>query len=68
MPDIDPNVADGLLDVPVPADTEPKEPQDTQEHQEPKAPAVTEPKDPPEPKAPANEVLDFDIADYQSVP
>jgi hypothetical protein len=30
MPDIDPNVADGLLDVPepvVPADTESKEPQ-----------------------------------------
>ena len=50
MPDIDPNVADGLLDVPVvPEDTEPKEPQAPQE--------------PQEPKAPANEVLDFDIAD-----
>ena len=34
MPDIDPNVADGLLNVPtpaVPADTEPKEPQAPQE-------------------------------------
>lgn len=61
MPDIDPNVADGLLDVPVvPADTEPKEPQAPQEPQEPKAPAEPEPQ---EPKAPANEVLDFDIAD-----
>ena len=61
MPDIDPNVADGLLDVPVvPADTEPKEPQAPQEPQEPKAPAQPEPQ---EPKAPANEVLDFDIAD-----
>lgn len=52
MPDIDPNVADGLLDVPkpvVPENTEPKEPQAPQE--------------PQEPKAPANEVLDFDIAD-----
>ena len=50
MPDIDPNVADGLLDVPVvPEDTEPKEPQAPQE--------------PQEPQAPANEVLDFDIAD-----
>lgn len=58
MPDIDPNVADGLLDVPepvVPADTEPKEPQAPKEPQEPQAPQ--------EPKAPANEVLDFDIAD-----
>ena len=69
MPDIDPNVADGLLDVPtpvVPADTEPKEPQapqEPQEPQEPKAPAEPEPKSPQEPKAPANEVLDFDIAD-----
>ena len=64
MPDIDPNVADGLLDVPVvPADTEPKEPQAPQEPQEPKAPAEPEPKAPQEPKAPANEVLDFDIAD-----
>ena len=64
MPDIDPNVADGLLDVPVvPADTEPKEPQAPQEPQEPKAPAEPEPKSPQEPKAPANEVLDFDIAD-----
>ena len=67
MPDIDPNVADGLLDVPVvPADTEPKEPQapqEPQEPQEPKAPAEPEPKAPQEPKAPANEVLDFDIAD-----
>ena len=61
MPDIDTNVADGLLDVPVvPADTEPKEPQAPQEPQEPKAPAEPEPQ---EPKAPANEVLDFDIAD-----
>lgn len=61
MPDIDPNVADGLLDVPkpvVPADTEPKEPQAPQEHQEPQ-----KPQEPKEPKAPANEVLDFDIAD-----
>lgn len=59
MPDIDPNVADGLLDVPVvPADTEPKEPQAPQEPQEPQEPQV-----PQEPKAPANEVLDFDIAD-----
>lgn len=61
MPDIDPNVADGLLDVPkpvVPADTEPKEPQAPQEPQEPH-----EPQEPQEPKAPANEVLDFDIAD-----
>ena len=64
MPDIDPNVADGLLDVPVvPEDTEPKEPQAPQEPQEPKAPAEPEPKAPQEPKAPANEVLDFDIAD-----
>ena len=63
MPDIDPNVADGLLDVPVPEDTEPKEPQAPQEPQEPKAPAEPEPKSPQEPKAPANEVLDFDIAD-----
>lgn len=69
MPDIDPNVADGLLDVPkpvVPADTEPKEPQAPQapqEPQEPKAPAEPKPKEPQEPKAPANEVLDFDIAD-----
>ena len=67
MPDIDPNVADGLLDVPVvPADTEPKEPQapqEPQEPQEPKAPSEPEPKSPQEPKAPANEVLDFDIAD-----
>ena len=66
MPNIDPNVADGLLDVPkpvVPADTEPKEPQAPQEPQEPKAPAEPEPKSPQEPKAPANEVLDFDIAD-----
>ena len=64
MPDIDPNVADGLLDVPVPvvpADTEPKEPQAPQEPQEPQAPK--EPQEPQEPKAPANEVLDFDIAD-----
>ena len=62
MPDIDPNVADGLLDVPVvPADTEPKEPQAPQEHQEPQEPK--EPQEPQEPKAPANEVLDFDIAD-----
>ena len=61
MPDIDPNVADGLLDVPVPADTEPKEPQAPQEPQEPQAPK--EPQEPKEPKAPANEVLDFDIAD-----
>lgn len=63
MPDIDPNVADGLLDVPkpvVPEDTEPKEPQAPQEHQEPNEP---EPKEPQEPKAPAKEVLDFDIAD-----
>lgn len=63
MPDIDPNVADGLLDVPepvVPADTEPKEPQAPQEPQEPNEP---EPKVPQEPKAPANEVLDFDITD-----
>ena len=63
MPDIDPNVADGLLDVPepiVPEDTELKEPQDTQEHQEPEATAEPEPQ---EPKAPANKVLDFDIAD-----
>lgn len=59
MPDIDPNVADGLLDVPVvPADTEPKEPQAPQEPQEPQ-----EHQEPQEPKAPANEVLDFDIAD-----
>ena len=58
MPDIDPNVADGLLDVPVPEDTEPKEPQAPQEPQEPQ-----EPQSPQEPKAPANEVLDFDIAD-----
>lgn len=61
MPDIDPNVADGLLNVPkpvVPADTEPKEPQAPQEPQEPH-----EPQEPQEPKAPANEVLDFDIAD-----
>ena len=59
MPDIDPNVADGLLDVPVvPEDTEPKEPQAPQEPQEPH-----EPQEPQEPKAPANEVLDFDIAD-----
>ena len=37
MPDIDPNVADGLLDVPVvPADTGPKEPQAPQEPQEPR--------------------------------
>ena len=66
MPDIDTNVADGLLDVPkpvVPEDTEPKEPQDPQEPQEPKAPAEPEPKEPQEPKAPSNEVLDFDIAD-----
>ena len=67
MPDIDPNVADGLLDVPVvPEDTEPKEPQapqEPQEPQEPKAPSEPEPKSPQEPKAPANEVLDFDIAD-----
>ena len=58
MPDIDPNVADGLLDVPepvVPADTEPEEPQAPEEPQEPQ--------EPQEPKAPANEVLDFDIAD-----
>ena len=58
MPDIDPNVADALLDVPkpvVPADTEPKEPQAPQESKEPQ--------EPQEPKAPANEVLDFDIAD-----
>lgn len=64
MPDIDPNVADGLLDVPkpvVPADTEPKEPQAPQEHQEPQEPQA--PQEPQEPKAPANEVLDFDIAD-----
>ena len=62
MPDIDPNVADGLLDVPVvPADTEPKEPQAPQEPQEPQEPK--EPQEPQEPKAPANEVLDFDIAD-----
>ena len=62
MPDIDPNVADGLLDVPVvPEDTEPKEPQAPQEPQEPQAPK--EPQEPQEPKAPANEVLDFDIAD-----
>ena len=64
MPDIDPNVADGLLDVPkpvVPAATEPKEPQAPQEPQEPQAPK--EPQEPQEPKAPANEVLDFDIAD-----
>ena len=62
MPDIDPNVADGLLDVPVvPADTEPKEPQAPQEHQEPQEPK--EPQEPQEPKAPTNEVLDFDIAD-----
>ena len=61
MPDIDPNVADGLLDVPkpvVPADTEPTEPQAPQEPKEPQ-----EPQEPQEPKAPANEVLDFDIAD-----
>ena len=67
MPDIDPNVADGLLDVPkpvVPADTEPKEPQAPQEPQEPQAPKEPqEPQEPQEPKAPANEVLDFDIAD-----
>ena len=65
MPDIDPNVADGLLDVPVvPEDTEPKEPQAPQEPQEPQAPKEPqEPKVPQEPKAPANEVLDFDIAD-----
>lgn len=64
MPDIDPNVADGLLDVPVPADTEPKEPQAPKEPQEPQEPqAPKEPKAPQEPKAPANEVLDFDIAD-----
>ena len=62
MPDIDPNVADGLLDVPVvPEDTEPKEPQAPQEPQEPQTPK--EPQEPQEPKAPANEVLDFDIAD-----
>ena len=64
MPDIDPNVADGLLDVPkpvVPADTEPKEPQAPQEPQEPQAPK--EPPEPQELKATANEVLDFDIAD-----
>lgn len=61
MPDIDPNVADGLLDVPkpvVPEDTEPKEPQAPQEPQE-----RQEPQEPQEPKAPANAVLDFDIAD-----
>ncbi len=61
MPDIDPNVADGLLDVPepvVPEDTEPKEPQAPQEPQEPQ-----EHQEPQEPKAPVNEVLDFDIAD-----
>ena len=67
MPDIDPNVADSLLDVPkpvVPADTEPKEPQAPQEPQEPQAPKEPqEPQEPQEPKAPANEVLDFDIAD-----
>lgn len=67
MPDIDPNVADGLLDVPkpvVPADTEPKEPQAPQEPQEPQEPKEPqEPQEPQEPKAPANEVLDFDIAD-----
>lgn len=67
MPDIDPNLADGLLDVPkpvVPADTEPKEPQAPQEPQEPQAPKEPqEPQEPQEPKAPANEVLDFDIAD-----
>ena len=67
MPDIDPNVADGLLDVPkpvVPEDTEPKEPQAPQEPQEPQAPKEPqEPQEPQEPKAPANEVLDFDIAD-----
>ena len=64
MPDIDPNVADGLLDVPVvPADTEPKEPQAPQEPQEPQEPKEPqEPQEPKEPKAPANEVLDFDIA------
>lgn len=58
MPDIDTNVADGLLDVPkpvVPEDTEPQEPQEPHEPQEPQ--------EPQEPKAPANEVLDFDIAD-----
>ena len=61
MPDIDPNVADGLLDVPkpvVPEDTKPKEPQAPQEYKEPQ-----EPQEPQEPKATANEVLDFDIAD-----
>ena len=67
MPDINPNVADGLLDVPkpvVPEDTEPKEPQAPQEPQEPQAPKEPqEPQEPQEPKAPANEVLDFDIAD-----
>ena len=67
MPDIDPNVADGLLDVPkpvVPADTEPKEHQAPQEHQEPQAPKEPQvPKEPQEPKAPTNKVLDFDIAD-----
>ena len=67
MPDIDPNVADGLLDVPkpvVPADTEPKEPQAPQEPQEPQAPKEPqEPQEPQEPKAPTNKVLDFDIAD-----
>lgn len=65
MPDIDPNVADGLLDVPVvPADTEPKEPQAPQEPQEPQAPKEPqESKEPQEPKAPTNKVLDFDIAD-----
>ena len=65
MPDIDPNVADGLLDVPVvPEDTEPKEPQAPQEPQEPHAPKEPQaPQEPQEPKAPVNEVLDFDIAD-----
>ena len=62
MPDIDPNVADGLLDVPVvPADTEPKEPQAPQEPQEPQA--QKEPQEPQEPKATANEVLYLDIED-----
>ena len=65
MPNIDPNVAGDLLDVPVvPADTEPKEPQAPQEPQGPQAPEEPqEPQEPQEPKAPANEVLDFDIAD-----
>lgn len=65
MPDIDPNVADGLLDVPVvSADTDPKEPQAPNEHQEPQEPKEPqEPQEPQGPKAPANEVLDFDIAD-----